>query len=222
MRGHIRHVADVIAHVADEVVQAYREGRVVDEPHITDRFLGGVEAIVNTMREHDGLASPKRWQAKTLRASSGSAAEEKRYGADLLGVLTIQIPDYNVAKGFLAQAKRAEPGLLFSAREWDRLQGQCDAMEKVTHEAFVLVYSRLQGMRFIPSGGLRGLTRKDLLSLPSMPPRAFFERHFQCFIGDHRVNRPSVDALEAKHVHLDDFVGQPRNVLALSVSKASS
>ena len=59
---------------------------------ITDRLLGSIEAHVNALGITDGRRGTLVWRAKTLRAGSRSAAEEKHFGADLLGVLTVDTP----------------------------------------------------------------------------------------------------------------------------------
>src|SRR5690349_12693142 len=105
----VREVASVISQAADDAMEAYRTGRVTDEPNITDRFMGAIETRVNALPavlsdpeeesfRIDGeagsevLVSIRRgieWKAMTLRSSSGKAAEEKEFGADVLGVLSI-------------------------------------------------------------------------------------------------------------------------------------
>jgi hypothetical protein len=95
-----------------------------------------------------GIRISLRWEAMTLRAGSGSAAHEREFGADIMGVLTVETRDFKTAKGFLAQAKRAEPRTRFARSEWDRLHAQCQKMLAVTPDAFVLVYSLDRGVRF--------------------------------------------------------------------------
>lgn len=107
----IKKVASSIAEAADTAIDAYREGRISDEPNTTERRLGAVE---NTMRTYWQPRSIRRgkpgviWQAKTLRTGRGIAAEEKRHGADLLGVAEIHIGGRMIRKGFLGQSKRTE------------------------------------------------------------------------------------------------------------------
>jgi hypothetical protein len=135
----VRKVASAIANAGEMAMEAHRTARVTDEPHITDRLMQAIEMTVNGTDPVLGYrlpledqASPYRrrggliWQAHTLRSGSRSAAHEKRFGADVLGVLTINTPAYRATKGFLAQAKRAEPRVPFSKSRWDGLMGQCE------------------------------------------------------------------------------------------------
>ncbi len=135
----------------------------------------------------------------TLRAGSGSGAHEKRFGADILGVFAAELPNYNITKGFLAHAKRAEPSMNFSRHEWERLTEQCDRTLAVTSDAFVIAYSKRQGVRFFSALAARSLRERDRFQLYSMSPRALFERHFQSFIGDERLDRPDISVLQRLH-----------------------
>ncbi|MEP9386499.1 hypothetical protein [Mesorhizobium sp. KR9-304] len=185
-----------MAQAAHDAMDAYREQRVVDEPHITDRFLGSAETRLDIQcKGWEGRHI--HWRALTLRAGSRSAAHEKEHGADLLGVFTAKLKGYHVAKGFLAQAKKAEPGVPFSSAEWKRLQGQCRTMLARTPDAFVVTYSTGDGMRFFSALGVASYEGKDIFRLYGMAPRQFFERHFQSFIGDQRLHTPTIDALRA-------------------------
>ena len=137
------------------------------------------------------------WTAMTLQSSSGSGAEERRHGADLLGVLDIALPDFEVKKGFLAQAKRAEPGIPMSNSEWDRMTEQCETMLSRTPDAFVFGYSDERGIRVYPATAVVGSDTRDLFDLYDRSIRSFFESHLECFIGDHRLNSPDIETLDA-------------------------
>lgn len=120
----IKDLAKHIANAADTAVEAYVAGRITDEPNITDRWIGAVEQALSNTRWRRRKAAAFCWQAKTLRASSGRAAEERRFGADLLGVAEIHVGDQCIHEGFLGQAKRVEPGTPMNSAEWRRLQEQ--------------------------------------------------------------------------------------------------
>jgi hypothetical protein len=200
----VREVANAIAQEADKVIDAYRRSRVTDEPHITDRLLGAIESRISNLRFGPvasstwggGFRSAISWQAMTLRSGPRSAAHEKQYGADLLGVFSADLPNYKVAKGFLAQAKRAEPRTDFSRAEWHRLVDQCERMLSNTPDAFVIAYSKKQGVRFFSALAVTALNGRDLFELYSMSTRAFFERHLQSFIGDRRLDAPDIAVLD--------------------------
>lgn len=225
----VRRVAREISEAADGALDAYRDGRVGQEPQITDRILGAIENRVggkgpSADLPFDGggglLASSAsaasyrvveavggdvpywsgtriNWTARSLKTGSGMAAEEKRHGADLMGVLDIDIPGYRVRKGFLAQAKRAEPRRNFREREWERLHSQCERMLLRTPDAFVWVYSKSQGIRVFPANSVLTLVSRDIFELYSRSVSAFFESHIECFIGDRRLNSTEIETLDA-------------------------
>ena len=137
------------------------------------------------------------WTARSLRTGSGVAAEEKRHGADLMGVLDIDIPYYCVKKGFLVQAKRAEPGRKLRKKDWGRLHSQCEKMLLRTPDSFVWVYSKSAGIRIFPAAPVLSLSSRDIFELYSRSVSSFFEYHIECFIGDQRLNSTKIETLEA-------------------------
>jgi len=141
------------------------------------------------------VLEPLVWKAATLKSASGHGAEEKEFGADILGVLTIDLPNYKVAKGFLAQAKRAEPNRDFSSTEWRRLQGQCRGMLNITPDAFVMAYSKLRGVRLFSAEAVASYNGRNLFELYDASVRTFFEKHLESFIGDRRLNTPHLDVV---------------------------
>ncbi len=103
----IKVAAKRIADAAGTAIDAYAREVITDEPNITDRWIGAVaEALRKPPRGFGRGATGIMWEAKTLRSSSGRAAEERRHGADLLGVAEIHVGRHVVTKGFLGQAKR--------------------------------------------------------------------------------------------------------------------
>ena len=58
----VRAVASAIAEAADEIIDAYRERRVVYEPNITERLIGAIEKgeRINDAGERVSLAF--RWR----------------------------------------------------------------------------------------------------------------------------------------------------------------
>lgn len=143
------------------------------------------------------VAGRINWTARSLKTGPGVAGEEKRHGADLMGVLDIDIPDYRVKKGFLVQAKRAEPGRKFDNRDWDRLHSQCEKMLHRTPDAFVWVYSKSAGIRIFPAASVLALNSRDIFELYSRRVSSFFEYHIECFIGDRRLNSTQIETLDA-------------------------
>lgn len=219
----VRKIAREIANAADGVMDAYRDDRVVEEPQITDRILGAIEDRIRN-RQFDGYHerhaaegpwvkgyNPRAvdydtrvpqfrgivWKARTLRTGPGIAAEEQRHGADLMGVLNIDLPDYRVAKGFLVQAKRAEPNRWFPQRDWGRLHSQCQKMLRRTPDSFVFVYSKSEGIRIFPASSVLGLKSRNIFDLYDRSVSSFFENHIICLIGDSRLNSTNIDTLDA-------------------------
>ena len=215
----VRGIAREIADAADGVLEAYRTGRVEEEPQITDRIIGAIEDRIgpDTLPSKDevdppilpaeserttsvsirGIREPYPgrvvWNARSLRTSSGRAAEEKRHGADLMGVLDIDIPDYRIKKGFLVQSKLAEPGRKFSKKDWKRLHSQCETMLCRTPDSFVWVYSKERGIRIFSAVSVVELDSRHIFDLYDRSVASFFEYHLECFIGDRRLNSTSID-----------------------------
>ncbi len=219
----VRYIAQQISCAADGVLEAYQNNRVEEEPQITDRIVGAIEERVRSdfppniskknyselpsNSAHDPRVvsermwtrypSPIVWKARSLRTSSGRAAEEKRHGADLMGVLDIDLPNYRTTKGFLAQAKLAEPRRKFPSGEWERLQVQCEKMLSRTPDSFVWVYSKKRGIRIFSAASVVELTSKNIFDLYDRSVSSFFELHLECFIGDRRLNSTDIDTLDA-------------------------
>ena len=156
-------------------------GALPDEPAIT-------AALVTRIRDAlDGYDKAGiRWSAKVL-SSHGPGAEERTFGADLAGVLHIEFPDFEVKKGFLAQAKRQNDGKKLSSEKWNKLAEQCERMLTYSNTSFVFVYS-LNGFFVVPAISVLGCTDpEDLHTLHPMRIHDFFKQHFWCFVGDNRV-----------------------------------
>lgn len=175
-----RKVAREISEAANGAFKGYVLGERVDEPDITGLMLGAIGERMRS-REFGGVT----WNAHIL-PSRGKGAEEKRYGADFGGVLDIDIPDYKIKKGFLVQAKKAEPYDPLKEDRWKDLIYQCDRMLQCTPASFVFVYSREKGIRVIPAVSVLGSTSRDVFDLYHHGVWSFFEEHIKCFIGDHR------------------------------------
>lgn len=177
----------IIANAANAVAEGYARGRYPDEVAITGNLAGRIEAGLN------GYASGGiLWQVKTLSPYT----EEKPYGADFMGILTLALPDFSVTKGFLAQSKRQESGQKLDASEWKRLQSQCEKMLARTPASFVFVYAR-NGIVVVPAISVLASTgREDLHTLHPKKVQNFFREHFECYIGDRKIDQPSLRALD--------------------------
>lgn len=184
----VRGVARAIADAAEGAFEACRH-RATDEPAITGEIVGAIRERVRGMRHRD-----VKWDAHILR---GKAGEELRHGADLLAVLDIDVDGYRTSKGFLAQAKKAEPEAPLSAREWKRLRQQCGEMLKRTPASFVLVYSKKRGVRVFPAISILRSPTQDVFDLYDRSVADFFEAHIECFIGDRRLDVAQIKTLDA-------------------------
>jgi hypothetical protein len=148
------------------------------------------------------MLMPLRWEAMTLRAGPGSAAHERRFGADIMGVFTAELRRYKTSKGFLAQAKRLEPCAPLSSGEWRRLQSQCDKMLAITPDAFLIAYSSVRGVRFISARAVTDYIGRDAFDLYDISVMFFFEKHFESFIGDSRLDKPDIRTLENLYIEM--------------------
>lgn len=187
--GIIRRSAERIAEAVAHDVEAYNEGRIEQEPAFTDRMIGHIEEAMRHYRVK-GIT----WQAKTL-TDHGPNSQEKKYGADFAGVLSVDIEGYQVRKGFLAQAKLVEPEQPFPKAEYDRLKDQADKMLHATPDSYVFLYSKT-GIYVVPAlavlaGGMRNPHELHYRSIGR-----FFEEHLASFIGDRRISTPNIAALE--------------------------
>jgi hypothetical protein len=70
-------------------------------------------------------------------------------------------------------------------------------MLKRTHEAFGVVYSRDDGVRFIPAATILEIQRDQLFEVGFRSIYGFFKSHVKCEIGDRRLNAPNIDVLDA-------------------------
>jgi hypothetical protein len=181
--GIIRESARRLTEAIDHTVAAFAEGQVEQEPAFTDRMLGGIE---EAMREFH--VKGIHWRAKTL-TDRGPHAQEKKYGADFMGVLNVDLPDFKVEKGFLAQAKIDGPRF-----DLHSLHSQCERMLRLSPDSFVFLYSK-DGVTVIPAVSVIG-TREHPSGLYSRSATRFFEEHFESFIGDRKISAPSEDVLE--------------------------
>jgi len=173
-------------------IEHFAEGIIADEESMTDRLFASVSNALNGR-----VIGNIVWRARTLRTGRGVAAEEKRHGADVLGVLEINLPEYRTKKGFLLQAKRIEPGAPPSKTEWERFRQQCMTMRARTEEAFAVIYSRSEGVRFIPAAIITEIDRDQVFDVGSRSLFGFFRAHVKCEVGDRRLNSPTIETLDA-------------------------
>ncbi|HHT9133648.1 MAG TPA: hypothetical protein ACFYD2_01980 [Candidatus Avalokitesvara rifleensis] len=186
--GIIRESAKRIAKAVDDTVEDLKKERIEQEPAFTDRMLARIEQVLGSV-EIKGV----QWTAKTL-TDRGPNAQEKIYGADFVGILHINIPEFKVAKGFLAQAKLLEPSAKISNREMQRMKDQCEQMLKLSPASFLFLYST-RGVTVVPAIAIVS-SNVNPYELYRRGVSRFFEEHFESFIGDRRVSCTDNKTLE--------------------------
>jgi len=186
----VRDAAAHIANAANGTVDALVEGRIEQEPAFTDRMLGRIESAM------DGyVAKGIRWSAKTL-TDRGRNSQEREFGADFAGVLSMGLPDFEVNKGFLAQAKMIEPEDRVARNEINRMVAQCEQMLRYTPDAFLFLYS-LEGISIVPAISVVSAHFLNPHELYARSISRFYEEHFECFIGDRAISTPDRAMLDA-------------------------
>jgi hypothetical protein len=163
----------------------------------------------------DGPARPSiRFSARQTK-SKGPGSEESWSGADLLMVLEIKSPDYEVRKGVLVQAKRLEPGKQLAIRDARNLRSQCKDMLDLTPSSFVFIYSET-GVITLSASIVEGSERRDLHQLEQWPnsTNIFFMDFMKCWTGDPRLSATDREALAVLRAE-----SNARNALLLKVSE---
>lgn len=145
-------LARKLADATRRVFADYKVGDVVHEEPFSDQLCGRLKETL-----HDFQTGEITWQVDTSLARGRFSArsltktkEEPAMGADLVMTIDIDTPVESVRKGFLAQAKRLEPGALMSSSEYARLFRQCERMVQVTPASMVFLYHR-NGVHVIPA-----------------------------------------------------------------------
>lgn len=179
-----------VGSAAKKTAQEYAGKYIPDEPSFT--------AVLAT-RIKDSLSGFSKggiyWSAKIL-SSHGPNTEESRFGADVLGALSLDLSGYSVKKGFLAQAKRQEPGMHLTPSEWKRLQAQCNTMLNFTSDSYVFIYA-LNGIFVVPAISVAACKAvEDLHTLHPKNLSAFYKEHFMCFVGDRAIDSASPRVLD--------------------------
>jgi hypothetical protein len=177
----IRQSAAHLAAAARRTTVDYERGRVGEEPDFTGRMLGRIAEAMDGY-ELKGV----RWDARIL-TSHGPGAQERRIGADFLGVLEVDLPGYRTTKGFLAQAKLLGRSGNITRTELVRLQDQCDSMLAQSSASYVFLYSA-SSITVVPAVAILAMSLGAFRSIYSRDIAKFFEEHFECFVGDPRLN----------------------------------
>jgi hypothetical protein len=192
----VRRAANKIAAAGRMALQDLEHGRALQEPPVTDRLIAYIQYKLN-----DKSISGVQWHALTL-PDRGPNSAESQLGADLLSVVQFDLPDFKVAKGFLAQAKLVEPSSGFTSQDSHKLKDQCEKMLAVSPASFVFLYSLQSGILVVPAIEVLAARSCNPHELTSYTLARFFTEHFECFIGDRKfaqASRHQLDVLREEY-----------------------
>jgi hypothetical protein len=152
-----------------QTMKDYGSRYVVDEDDINGYLVGALKAHLETPSRIGNLY----WTATILRHRKGMAAEEKKYGADILIHVRLDTLQLKYSKGVLVQAKHLDPDAYFSPQNRTVLTGQCNKMLGVTPAAFVFAYAK-RGMRCGSASTIVGSSSTQLYCQCSWTSYRFF------------------------------------------------
>jgi hypothetical protein len=182
--------AQVAATAVDATMKRYKRRYIHDEDDITGVLVGSLQ----TALDHSPIEGIEL-SASILRHRGGVAAEELRYGADMLFHVSMDTTTQELSKGVLIQAKRSEPTDYWSTSAKNELVDQCNRMLDVTAAAFVFNYS-VDGMRCGAAARVVGAKGPQSVKyLCGWTPYRFFLEFFRCPAGDPRITSARVDDL---------------------------
>ena len=78
-----------------------------------------------------------------------------------------------------------------------------------------MVYSQSRGVRLFSAQAVNAYAGRDIFDLYDLGTRSFFEKHFQSFIGDHRLDKPDVNVLKRLYVEEPEDTRPSAHVLHL-------
>lgn len=195
------------AHEAERAVAItmmnLKRKHVYDEDDVTGFLVGSLHTVFDGY-QIGGVT----FSASILRHRKGMAAEERRYGADMLIHVNMNTPTQTYSKGVLIQAKKSEPDDSWSPRSHGQLVGQCNTMLTITPAAFVFNYTN-NGIKCGAATRVAGARIViDLNHLCSWTSYRFFLELFRCPIGDPRITSANVEALPVPYVLKLDLGGE--------------
>jgi hypothetical protein len=186
-------IAQAAAKQADEGVQlamdAYKDAHVVHEDDLTGALVGALKAKLT------GQIGGIEWSCSILKHRRGSAAEERRIGADLLIHVSVDTAGLRYSKGVLVQAKRIEFGSLMSPSGQKVLVEQCRKMLAISSHAFVFDYLR-GAMRCGAATRIQGSKNRHLYDECSWTSYRFFLELFRCPVGDPNITSARATEIE--------------------------
>lgn len=154
--GIIKEIGRVMEKVADdisdEVIRKYPSINAREEDltskldwEITTYLLEKIANTLNKKVKINGI---------TFGAYTFTKREEKTYGADIAGILEIDIGGQVITKGYLAQAKIGKAAQKLSSSYVykcysSKLQSQITSMLKQTSDSFIFIYTE-KGIAVVP------------------------------------------------------------------------
>lgn len=201
----IKDFGKLISEAESRIIKSIKERRIEMETSITDRFLNEIERVFEQHGQKENIV----FRSRTLR-DRGPNAPEHKFGAYFCGVLNVKLSEFEISKGFLAQAKRENYGIFVQKgfmgativsfchdNEFQRLNRQADKMLSVTPDSFIIVYS-VKGFVLVPASSVTGLKRNG--KLYAKPVDRFFKEYLMCFIGDCRLKAYDDQSLESLRI----------------------
>lgn len=219
-KGVIKRFGKLIQDETDSAIEEIIDGRTKHEPMITSEYLGRLKSRINSSPPISGI----KFTAETFTPSG-----EKRTGPDFIGVLDIELDNYNIKKGFLIQAKVDDtirktvavsilqggrnpisgifPGQ--NKKEFERLSNQSTSMLKVSPDSFILIYSK-KGFFVLPASNIPSINNYKQCDFFVKPIKYFFQQFLLCFVGDLNLGQLTED----KMIKLIEEI-QAKNLLTL-------
>jgi hypothetical protein len=199
MLKHRRIIQDSARKIADAANRTVGDDILDDadrQPDITAILLGKVKRALDGYKIRN-----VKWTAKTL-SRPAPKAEEETLGADLLGIVEFDLPEFRVKTCFLAHTWRIERGQAVSPPDWDRLAKRCKVMLSMTAESFVFVCART-GISIVPALTITSASApRNPHDFYGRTALRFYEDHFECFVGDGAISSfdiATLEQLKARH-----------------------
>ena len=185
----IQQVVDSVGLTTRRIVSIFKEGIVQKEDQITGALVSELAKKLSGIRI-EGIE---------IKVRAFSLREEKETKADLGVLFNVRLPEYELSKAFIAQAKicrckRSFPSYVFSHDNITKsLLNQCLQMMEITPSSFVIVYTQDYhcGIRVFPAADVYALGNKisckRLTHLYGMKLKNLFKNFLKCFIGDFKI-----------------------------------
>ena len=197
-KGVVREFGRLIGQAEKEAIDSMKDGKIETEPSITDRLSEKIEQVFKQHVKKNSIT----FDVRVLR-DRGPGASERKYGADVCAVLNVNMQNFKIAKGFLAQSKMEGRGIKVHTSNYrgttvdihcdESLREQTDKMLSVTPDSFVFIYSQ-DGFVVVPALSVNALAKRGRIYGKTL--RRFFMDYLECFIGDHRLKAFDDDSLE--------------------------